>query len=82
MTKALVERWTPHPNWGKMLAIAPQARYVSPYEEAYRLLRIIQQSGYHSPWNLVDLERLSNLEIEAQLPAIRGFHRAIAPLTA
>lgn len=69
-----MERWQPHPQWQQLSAIAPAARYLTPYEEAYRLLLEIEQSGQTPPYPRHSLEALPDAQIQAILPALRQYN--------
>jgi hypothetical protein len=67
---ALTEEQHPPENWQDIVDIAPQARYISPYELALRLIYGLQAMGYESRWQADALEILSDQEIMAILPEI------------
>jgi hypothetical protein len=67
---ALTEERYPPENWQDVVDIAHQARYISPYELALRLIYGLQAMGYESRWQADALEILSDQEIMAILPEI------------
>jgi len=75
--KALIDRWQPHPQWRDFVAIAPMARHLTPYEEAYRLLLEIEEHGYTPPYSRHTLEPLSDHQIQTMLPTLRQYKAVI-----
>lgn len=77
LNKALIECWQPYPQWRDFVAIAPMARYLTPYEEAYRLLLEIEEQGYVPPYSRHALESISDHQIQAMIPTLRQYKAAI-----
>jgi hypothetical protein len=71
---ALAQAWQPPSNWQEYLDIAAQARYVSPYEQALRLIYALQAQGHEPSWQAATLETLSDQEIAAILPELEREH--------
>jgi hypothetical protein len=67
---ALTEHRQPPEHWQDLVDIAAQARYISPYELALRLIYALQAMGYESRWQAEALEILSDQDILAILPEI------------
>jgi hypothetical protein len=70
LIKALVEQWEPHINWKSYAEIAAQARYLSPYETAYRLIHELRSRDESRTWSPNVLDCLSDQEIEALIPSL------------
>jgi hypothetical protein len=70
LTKAFVEGWHPRWGWHEYTDLAPQARYLSSYERAYRLIcRINSKRGYEA-WSVRILDPLSDEAIDVLIPEL------------
>lgn len=70
LTRAFQEHWRPYRGWSQYAYLAPQARYVSAYEYAYRLIREINRVRSYSAWSVRILDPLSDEAIEALIPEL------------
>lgn len=68
--KALIEHWQPFSNWATYIDAAAQARYISPYEQARRLIHAINAQHPDVRCDPSQLEALSDAEIAALIPQL------------
>ncbi len=70
LIRALAEQWQPHPRWQHYAQIAAEAKYVSPYEKALRLIYAQNRQIQQQVWRPEMLDSLSDQDIEAILPEL------------
>jgi hypothetical protein len=68
--RALVEQWQPYPDWQHYSQIAAEAKYVSPYEKALKLIYEQNRQAQRQVWRPEMLDSLSDRDIEAILPEL------------